>query len=39
MKNKKRRCSRCNSTMVYIRISTNELVCRSCGNIEKVKNE
>ena len=25
------RCSKCNSTMTYVRIKTNERVCRSCG--------
>jgi len=34
--NKPIRCSNCNSTLVYIRIKTNELCCRSCGFIEKL---
>ena len=29
------RCPKCNSTQTYIRISTNERVCRECGNIEE----
>ena len=27
------KCPKCKSTMTYIRISTGELVCRSCGEI------
>jgi len=27
------RCSECKSTMTYIRIKTNERVCRDCGKI------
>jgi len=30
------RCSKCNSTQTYLRISTMERICRSCGNIEKL---
>ena len=33
----KKRCEKCNSTMIYVRIKTNELVCRGCGHIEKLK--
>ncbi len=29
----KTRCPNCNSTMVYFRINKNELVCRSCGQV------
>ena len=28
------RCSECNSTMTYLRIKTNQRVCRTCGNVE-----
>jgi len=31
------KCNNCNSSLVYYRIKTNELVCRTCGNIEKLK--
>jgi len=34
-KNNKIRCSECNSTLVYKRIKTGELVCRSCGFISQ----
>ena len=37
IKHKNTRCSECNSTFVYLRIKTNELVCRTCGHIEKVE--
>lgn len=30
----KRRCKRCGSTQVYIRIKDGSVVCRSCGNID-----
>ena len=31
------RCSKCDSTQNYLKIRTMERVCRSCGNIEKVR--
>ena len=31
---KQNKCNKCGSTLTYIRISTGERVCRSCGNIE-----
>jgi transcription initiation factor TFIIIB Brf1 subunit/transcription initiation factor TFIIB len=31
------RCKKCNSDQVYTRIKTNEIVCKKCGHIEKVK--
>lgn len=37
MEKVKKRCSKCKSTQVYIRIKSNELVCQSCGFIEKFK--
>lgn len=37
--NEKIRCVECGSTMVYLRISTNERVCRMCGNVEKLEGE
>ena len=39
MKNKETRCEKCNSRLVYIRITTNELVCRGCGYIKKREKE
>jgi len=34
------RCSKCGSTLVYIRIKTNEMVCRKCTFVgEKSKEE
>jgi len=36
------RCPQCNSNQTYIRLTTQELVCRSCSHIEKmeeIKNE
>lgn len=36
MNNNKIRCKKCESTLVYRRISTNELVCRKCGHVEKL---
>ena len=35
----KPRCSQCGSTLTYLRIATNERVCRQCGHIEKVENQ
>jgi len=35
---KKRRCKKCGSSFIYIRIKDNSLVCRSCGHIEKLEN-
>jgi primosomal protein N' len=31
------RCEFCDSSFVYVRIKTNELICRSCGHISKLK--
>lgn len=33
----KPRCPKCNSSQVYIRISTKEIVCRSCGKVSELK--
>lgn len=33
------KCSKCGSGFGYIQIKTGNWVCRSCGNIEKVKRE
>lgn len=35
MKTKNNICSACGSTFTYIRISTKERVCRTCGYIER----
>lgn len=34
----KRRCKKCGSTQVYMRIKEGSVVCRSCGNIDQIKN-
>lgn len=34
MEKEKIKCPRCDSSLVYIRIKTGELVCRSCNFIE-----
>ena len=34
-----KRCKRCDSSQTYIKLSTIERVCRSCGYIEKIKKE
>ena len=37
--NEQIRCEKCNSTLVYRRISSNELVCRTCGFIKQLGEE
>ena len=32
----KPRCDKCGSNQVYIRIKTNERVCKTCGYVEKI---
>jgi len=36
-KREAQRCSSCSSTLVYIRIKTNQRCCRNCGFIENLK--
>lgn len=36
-KENKRRCSKCNSLLTYLRFKTNELACRNCGYIQKLE--
>ena len=36
---KKIRCDKCNSTLVYLRIKSNEMICRKCGYIKKLKED
>lgn len=36
---KKVRCEECKSAFTYIRIKDNEIVCRSCGHIQKIEGE
>ena len=31
----RKKCSKCESKLVYLRLKDKMLVCRSCGNIEK----
>jgi len=33
------RCKRCNSSQTYVRLSTQERVCKTCGHIEELKKE
>jgi transcription initiation factor TFIIIB Brf1 subunit/transcription initiation factor TFIIB len=33
----KPRCSKCDSTQTYVRISTAKIVCRNCGHEEPIK--
>lgn len=33
------RCSRCNSTQIYLRLKTHERYCRICSFVEKLKEE
>lgn len=35
-KDNKKKCGYCGSGFTYVRIKDNSLVCRSCGNIEKL---
>jgi len=35
----KPRCKKCGSTQVYIRLTTNDLVCQKCGNISSLDEE
>ena len=39
MSDEKIRCKQCGSTQTYIRILTNERVCKSCGYVEEIKSE
>jgi uncharacterized protein (DUF983 family) len=36
---KRKKCKNCGSGQVYVRVKKNELVCRACGNIEKLESE
>lgn len=36
---KRIRCPKCDSTLCYLRIRTKMIICRSCGNISKLKEE
>lgn len=33
----KLKCPMCSSGFVYVRLKTNEVVCRVCGNISEIK--
>lgn len=35
----KYRCVKCNSTFCYLRVKTSEWQCRSCGYVEKIKED
>jgi hypothetical protein len=32
----KKRCGKCGSKQIYIRIKERSIVCRSCGNIDQI---
>jgi len=36
---KRPRCSKCNSTQIYRRIISKEIVCKTCGNVDKYEGE
>ena len=38
-KTKGNRCSKCGSTLTYIKLKSKERVCRQCGFIRVVKGE
>ena len=35
----KMKCPKCKKMLGYVRIETNEWVCRACGTISKIKNQ
>jgi len=35
----KRVCSKCGSGQTYVRIKEGSIVCRYCGNIDKIKED
>ena len=35
----KPRCKQCGSTQVYVRLTTKELVCKTCGHIQDLNEE
>ena len=35
----KPRCPKCGYTLIYVRLKTNELVCRKCGYVEKLEDK
>ena len=38
-KTKGRSCKKCGSNFVYVRIKEGSVVCRSCGNIDPIKED
>ena len=36
-KPQKRKCKKCGSAFVYVRIKEGSVVCRSCGNIDPLE--
>ena len=36
-RNPKRKCKKCGSGQVYVRIKERSVVCRSCGNIDPME--
>lgn len=35
-KPQRKKCSKCGSAFVYVRIKEGSVVCRSCGNIDQL---
>ena len=35
----KRKCSKCGSKFVYVRIKEGSVVCRSCGNVDPIEED
>lgn len=33
-----KKCTKCGSGQTYVRIKEGSIVCRNCGNIDKIKN-
>lgn len=36
-KSKKKKCSKCGSGQVYVRIKEGSVVCRSCGKVDPIE--
>lgn len=36
MVSEKPRCEKCGSTQIYVRLTSRDMVCRTCGNIKKL---
>ena len=38
-KKEKIRCANCGSTMIYVRIKDNTMVCRTCGHVTELEED